>query len=219
MSSVLDPEAAGDAVDAEEKDATVDASPAQEGAAEAADKPKAPETAQAPAEKKEEPPKPKAPEKYSLKAPEGTQLDPALLSKVEAMFRKADLSQEDASEIFGFGIEMQDRVKQLYAKALDERAETWRKETEADPEIGGEKIKATVKAIRTYLADEKVLGHDGAKQLIEVLSDTGLANHRGLLKALAVAAKISAEDASVGGHGTPEKLQTAKSLYPNSVLE
>lgn len=169
------------------------------------------------AAKPEEPVREGAPEKYEWKPPEGVTFDPDMLAKFEKAMRAADVPQAQANEVLGLGASWQLAYQNAEMAALRERADAWRKESEADPDIGGSKMRETAKAIRAYLQDENVLGPDGAKDLLAVLNETGLANHRGLLKALSIGARLNSEDVAAIGSGREKPEATIRSLYDKSI--
>ena len=146
------------------------------------------------------------PEKYEFKLPEGVQFDSELFSEFTTAAKAAKLSNRLAEPFLKLGLKMQENLKNAVEAALIERAEAWRKESEADPEIGGAKMRDTVLAIRAYLRDEKVLGPQGADELIKVLNETGLANYKPLLKALSVGAKLNSEDLTADATPYPIEL-------------
>lgn len=222
MSEQTETTAAGNAAEAEVNDAAV-AGASVMGGATVGEKPKAAAATPAAAAKEgvadtlaqeQEP----VPEKYDFKLPEGVQFDSELFGEFTTAAKAAKLSQRLAEPFLKLGLKMQENLKNAVEAALVERAEAWRKESEADPEIGGAKMRDTVLSIRNYLRDEKVLGPDGAEELIKVLNETGLANYKPLLKALSVGARLNSEDLSVLSRKQEEQVKTVKSLYDKSEL-
>jgi hypothetical protein len=215
MSSLLEAKAeAGNAANAGESPAPQSAAPEAEKPTEAAPAASTPE-APPQAEAKPEVPKPKAPEKYDFKLPEGAKVDEGLLSKFEGALRAADIPQEHATKIFELGTEWQASLSQAMSDALEAKSKAWREEAEKLPEFSEKTRKDTVASIRAFLSDEKVLGAK-ADEFIGVINESGLGVHPGLLKTLATAAKLYAEDVAVLGGAGAKKVGEIRELYDHS---
>ncbi len=138
--------------------------PAVETPAPAAETPAvAPETpAPAPAAEAESQP-------YEITAPEGIEVDPVQLSEFTAFANELKIPK-DKAEAFShsFAKKQLEKVQQTIAG--------WRKEAETDAEIGGENFQKNVDlANKTF---EKY----GSVELKKVLAQTGLANHKELVR-------------------------------------
>jgi len=214
MSSLLETPEAGNAADLGENAAQGNAaSEAGKPAGAAATAVVEPQTK---AEEKPEPPKPRAPEKYDFKLPEGSKIDDGLMAQFEGALRKADVPQEHANALFELGARMQSQFAQAVNEAVEAKTNAWKTAAEKLPEFSEKNRKDTAAQIRAFLSDEKVLGSEGAGTLLNDLGEGGFGVHPHLLKALAVAAKMHAEDVAVlGGRGADDK-KSWKDFYDKS---
>ena len=132
--------------------------------------------------------KPSVPEKYELKMPEGSPLEAGHLEKISAYAKGKGLSQEQAQALLereseavaGFAKAQKDN----YEKTVDE----WAKQTESDPEVGGENYKKNVELA------SRVIKRFGSETLIKALNDTGYGNHPELVRAFTRIGKAMSED-------------------------
>ena len=112
--------------------------------------------------------------------PEGMELDAAMVEKFTPLARETKLSQEDAQKF----VDLYAEGKQ---KALDENKaiwdgihKGWKDEIEADPDLGGDKLDATLGSAKT--AVDLMETKFGCKGLAEAIEMTGVGNHPAVIK-------------------------------------
>lgn len=140
---------------------------------------------------------------YEFTAPEGRELDTDLIEVFEPLARKHGLKQEGAQEIIDamtplIGERIVKAVEAGIAEADQSRSDEWADETRKDKEIGGTKLKASLKDGKTFLAQY------GDDALTKLLADTGMGSHPALIRAFAKAGKAISEESTflTGGPGT-----------------
>lgn len=141
--------------------------------------------------------------------PEGATVDAAMLEASTALFKEAKLDQATAQKFVDFHAGM---VK-AQAEAFEATKETWRKETEADPEIGGAKLKETM-----FMAS-KVMNQYGSDELKAVLDSSGLGNHPTMVKFFAKLGREISEDGAINSQSSAGVLSTEDrigKLYANT---
>lgn len=167
-----------------------------------------------------------APEKYEdFKAPDGWsekgwELDGDILKEATPLFKKLNLSQEQAQELVSFYATTSQKASEASTNGVLEQNEQWVAQVKADPEIGSKlpQVKATVsKAIDS-------LGPELSKSFREAMDFTGVGNHPGFIKAFYKLSQRLTEGGHVAG-SAPSKLgqqrpgsapeSAAKALYPN----
>ena len=139
-----------------------------------------------------------------------------LLSGFKTVAAKAGLTSEQATSVAVEMVQQMDTVAKAQVESWEKQGETWAKEIEADPELGGAKLKETGmlarRAIRQY----------GGEPLAQFLEESGLGNNPVLVRAFrAVGAAMSEDDSTVpkDGAATPPPLDAKAQLirdYPNS---
>ncbi len=141
-----------------------------------------------------------APEKYELKAPEGAEFDPAVLSVFEGAARSLNLSGSAAQQILDA---LAPALQTQQAAQVEAMVSGWLASTKADPEIGGAKLKASVADAAFALSK---VGTPELRALLGPVSrgGTGLGNHPEILRLLARVAKVTREDESLVTGPAPE---------------
>lgn len=149
-----------------------------------------------------------APEKYEFTAPEGAQLDAAVVDAFSEVAKELNLPQDKAQKVIDKVAPM---LAQRQSEAMQKTITDWHAATLADPEIGGDNLAETVgyakKALNTF----------GSPTLVQMLDKSGLGNNPEFIRAFSKIGKAISEDSFVGGtrkDPTPE--DGARSLYPNS---
>lgn len=107
-----------------------------------------------------------------LKAPEGFELDPALGTEfLTTLNQHRDNPAALAQALIDLQAKAQTQLSERDSKLWDDTQADWRKQTEADPQIGGAKHASTV-------ATSKQLGERfGGAKFQEALELTGFGNH------------------------------------------
>ncbi len=132
---------------------------------------------------------------FKIEVPEGVTVDPKLLERFAevAQTDKVKLSAEGASELLKWFATEQRTVDQ---EAFAKQSAKWFDELKADPEFGGEKLKATTAEVDRFMRKH------GSPELRAEARKMGLENWPELMRALARAGRSLKEDNS-GGGGTP----------------
>lgn len=138
---------------------------------------------------KQEAPKQKAPESYEFKVPEGMTLDQGLIDKVTPLFKELDLSQEQAQKLVDAYAPYAKEKFELHQKeAIDsfkQTLSTWKDDTKKELGDNFDKsIKAAAKAIEKF----------GSPELRTILNETGVGNHKELVKFFAKVGELISED-------------------------
>ena len=147
-----------------------------------------------------------APEKYELALPEGMTLDEATFAAAEPVLRELGLNNEQATKLASVIAE----VRASEAEAFVQQVQEWGKATQADPEIGGRALEATLTEGR------KALAKHGSPELRALLDSTGLGNHPEVVRFFARVGKtIPTEDSVVTGERSGGTKSMAERLYGN----
>ena len=136
-----------------------------------------------------------APESYEFVPPEGITLDKdsAPIAAYSELAKSLNLPQNQAQEGFAKLVTAQAE----HAKAqFNGMVKQWEDETRNDPEIGGEKLQATLVKANQVLAT--LPGGEEAKAL---LNQTGLANNKAVIRLLAGFRDAIGDDHFVAGNG------------------
>jgi hypothetical protein len=153
--------------------------------------------------------KPKAPEKYEFRAPEGLQLDDAVIGAFSEVAKELDLPQEAAQKVI-------DKMAPVFAARQAEQLKAvsaeWTRASMADKEFGGEKIAENLAMAK------KALDDFATPELRKLLDETGLGNHPEVIRVFYRAGKRLSEDVVVGGRRAAGS-DDIRSLYPNSDLK
>lgn len=140
----------------------------------------------------------------ALVLPEGTTLPPEQVKQIDSMFgnfeKIAKIDHVEASRFrqamvdYGVGVikDAQNALHEAYINSWKEKRDTWRKEFEADSEYGGNRKDTTVSA-----ANQFIRTHGGTveqqKELRSLLEETGLGNHKAIIRSFANANLARAE--------------------------
>ena len=189
-------------------DAPTDTKPADAGAPAADASAKPAEAAAAAGEAKAEEAKPEraAPEAYEFKAPEGVELNPALLGEFEGLARELNMPQDEAQAIVErMTPKIQARMQAQQIEIMAQARADWLQQIESDAEIGG----AAKQASQASAA--KALHQFGTPELRALLKDSGLEAHPEVVRFFSRAGKAISEDSFVSGR--PPTKSTAQALY------
>ena len=159
-----------------------------------------------------EPKKAEVPEKYDVKLPDGVELDVATLDLFSPIFKELGISNEGAQKLV-------DAYVPLIQSTIDKQ----RKESQNDfktivsgwhadtmKELGPD-------AKQDLAACGKALNKFGSKELREMLQETGVGNHKELVKFMAKIGKTISEDSVVTPKDNPVNLfgPDPKKMYPS----
>jgi len=159
------------------------------------------------------------PETYSLKLPEGSTVDPAIVERTAAKARALGLTNEAGQTLLD--AEVADAVAREKAIAEAEKTaaanaqtalldawapgtgaewkkqqDAWTKAAKADPDIGGEQFNQAVEA------SGKAVARFGGDELKALLNDTGYGRHPVVLKFLAKVGRAMSES-TMATNGVP----------------
>ncbi|MBP7966121.1 MAG: protease [Burkholderiaceae bacterium] len=189
-------------------DAPTDATPASAAApaSDAAAKPAGTDAAAGEAKAEEAKPDRAAPESYEFKAPDGVELNPALLGEFEGLARELNMPQNEAQAIVErMTPKIQARMQAQQIEIMAQARADWLQQIESDAEIGG----AAKQASQASAA--KALHQFGTPELRALLKDSGLEAHPEVVRFFSRAGKAISEDSFVSGR--PPTKSTAQALY------
>ena len=161
---------------------------------------------------------PKPAGELEIKLPEGMEVDPVTLKEFSAKAKELGVSAEQASNLIAWDHARNQAAVAAQEKQQQAQHDTWAKEIEADPEIGGAKLTETGmfarRAIRAY----------GGEPLAKFFAESGLSNHPTLVRAFrAVGAAMGEDDSAVAGGGNKPVVSDAKAQlmkeYPSMFNE
>lgn len=152
-----------------------------------------------------------APESYAdFELPEGMELDNASLEQAIPVFKDLGLSQEQAQKLVSLRAEQIKADMQSQEENQKKLLGEWQKQTESDPEYGGDKFKGSVEA--AHLAIDKL----ATPEFTKLLNDTGLGNHPEVFRIMFRIGKLMQEDVPLAsGQASQKPLDRLQVLYPN----
>lgn len=174
------------------------------------------------------------PEKYELTAPEGFEINEAVLAEATPVFNELGLGNEQAQKLMPLGAKLIESHEQAKADEFAAVRAGWAQETKADREIGGAQLKETqrlaAKALDTfvgpqYLLDDKgerVLGQDGKpipNEFRQLLNESGMGDHPAMARFLRKVGEACSEDGTIarGNSGPAVPKSREEALYPDDV--
>jgi hypothetical protein len=169
---------------------------------------------------------PGAPEKYDFKAPEGSALNPEVMTEFEGIARELNLPQDAAQKLVD---KMAPKIAAQQAEAFKQVQTQWTESTKADKEFGGDKLDARRGCGRCssgWLASgsgslsvaKRGLEAFGTPELKTLLNESGLGNHPEIIRAFFRAGKTVSADTFVpggAGKGPQGGSDPATRLYGN----
>lgn len=150
-----------------------------------------------------------APEAYSFATPEGEVLHEAVVTQFSEVAKELGLSQEAAQKIID---KMAPAITANQNASLQTVREGWAQETATDTEFGGEHLAENLAVAK------KALDNLGTPELKQLLNDTGLGNHKEVIRVFFRAGKLISEDSFVGGRGGNADQASAQRLYSASKM-
>lgn len=162
-----------------------------------------------------------APETYEFKAPEGQQLDAALVAEASPIFKELGLSQDQAQKLVDFYTTKSAATQNELATKIDTMRAEWRDAVMKDPAIGPK-----LDSVKVELGRAKdQLSPDVRAKFDEAMNTTGLGDHPAVVRALYEMAKLVNEGSHVTGASPspagqrspsqPARPSIAGALYPN----
>lgn len=148
------------------------------------------------------------PEKYDFTAPEGAQLDTALLGVYGEAAKELGVSQEVAQKLMD---KMAPAMAARNIEAVEAQRQAWKQETLADPELGGEAFGENLAVA------EKGLAFVETPKLRALLKESGLSNHPEVVRAFHKIGRAVSEDGKlVQGAPAGDRKPLEKRLYDKS---
>lgn len=150
------------------------------------------------------------PETYDLASviPEGFELNQERMDSFTAVAKEAGLSQENASKLAAYGIQLMQESAQAVQQEFVSRVNTWGEQ--AKTELGAEFNNTVRLAASGIEVMEKQI-----PELRTMLNETGAGNHPVMIKAMAMVGKLVAEEnGSKLLGGQPQS--GAPSIYSNT---
>lgn len=127
-------------------------------------------------------------------SPDDLPISPESRDEFVALLKETKVTKDQAQKL----IDMHVKMRQREVERWNELKDNWRKEAEKDPEIGGDKLKTSVK-----LANDVVRKFAGSpEQLDELRNDLillGLGNKPSFIRLMANIAKATSDDTQDGG--------------------
>ena len=129
------------------------------------------------------------PENYDLASviPEGFELNQERMENFTAVAKEAGLSQENASKLAAYGIQLMQESAQAVQQEFSARVNTWGEQ--AKTELGAEFNNTVRLAASGIEVMEKQI-----PELRTMLNETGAGNHPVMIKAMAMIGKMVAEE-------------------------
>jgi len=152
-----------------------------------------------------------APEKYSdFTVPEGVEVNQPMLEEFKTTAKELNLTQEAAQKLIDLQVKHVQGISEGLLKTFNETLTTWKKETVQ--ELGADYKKELVYA-------GKAIDKFGTPELRVLLNQTGVGNHKELVKFFVKIGKAVSEDTFVDGKNRTGKKSDAELFYGDSMKE
>ncbi len=129
----------------------------------------------------------------TFKLPEGASVDPESLAAATDLFRGSALNQEQAQKFIDLAVSREQAAVQKGAQAFVDLQNKWVSEIKADPDIGGDKLHASLASA------SRAIDRLGVPGLREALNLTGAGNHPAVVKAFVRLGQMVSEDRFLPG--------------------
>ncbi len=140
-----------------------------------------------------------APETYKdFTVPEGFELDPEVSKEAQDIFRKANLSQEQAQELVNFYTKHTKEAFEAPFNAYLDQREQWRNEIKADPVLGGklDQVRAAIGRTIDSLGDPALIN-----AFRQAMDTTGAGDNPAFIRAFYKLSERLSEGQPVQGGG------------------
>lgn len=162
--------------------------------------------------------KPEVPEVYDLKAPEGVELDDAVLPQVQDLFKELGLPQDKAQEVFQKLLEIDqarqptpEQVQQHYEQQAMDLNKQWGAECAKLPELGGENFNKSLEVA------SKVMVKFGTPELRNFLTYSALGSNPEFFKFIHSIGQSMSQDTMVHGGDARQGTRSIESrLWPET---
>ncbi len=129
--------------------------------------------------------------------PKGATVDPEALKAASTLFADSGLSQEQAQKFVDLAVSREKAQAEAGLRAFVDLQTKWVSEIKADPEIGGDRLQATIASAARAIDRLAVPG------LREALDLTGAGNNPAIVRAFARIGQLISEDRFRPGNGAP----------------
>ncbi len=143
--------------------------------------------------------------------PEGVQIDEKAMGEAAVLFKEVGLEQDQAQKLLTFAANREKAIAEAGVNAYVALQTKWVSEIKADPEIGGDKLPAS-------LADAaRAIDRLGGQDLRAAMDLTGAGNNPAIVKALVRMGQMLKEDRFASGNGAaPAAAKSpAETIYGN----
>lgn len=141
-----------------------------------------------------------APETYAdFTVPEGLALDTEVLGEFAEAARELNLPQDQAQRVVDLGVKMSQKWAEQASAQVQEMQAGWRRDAEADPEIGGDALPQNLATAK------KALDAFGSPALKEMIEDAKLGDHPEFIRLLVNVGKSISEDTLITPSGEAAK--------------
>lgn len=148
------------------------------------------------------------PEKYEFGQIDGVDLDPSVIGGFSDVAKEIGLSQEQAGAVVE---KIAPLLAQREAQRVAEITQAWGEEVKQDKEIGGEQFDENLSVAK------QALDAYGSDELKSILDESGIGNHKEVIKFMWRVGQTLQEDRLMSGDGGSSH-QDARDLYPNTQL-
>ena len=150
----------------------------------------------------------------SIKLPEGLEPDEAGMTKFLELMNDGDMKPGDRAQgLIDMMSETLQTAAEAQAQAFNDLQETWREEAKALPEIGGDKLPATLEAVNGMVRD-MLPNQEQYQAFSEAMVVTGFGNHPMAVQFLHNVAARLAEPTPAAAGGSTQSKSGLESMYP-----
>jgi len=150
-----------------------------------------------------------APEAYAdFTVPDGVEVDKEMLDEFKTTAKKLNLTQEAAQELVSLQAKHMTRIAQSLENTFKEITNEWKKDLAK--ELGADYKKDQGYAI-------KAIDKLGTPELRKILNETGIGNHKELVKFFVRVGKLVSEDSLVPGSSGADGKSDAEKFYGNTM--
>lgn len=127
--------------------------------------------------KEDSKPEPRAPETYELGA--GEDVPAETVQAVEQFARANDLTNDQAKAVLAARLEQSQAFQAAQIEAFNAKVDKWADEVKADPDIGGNKLEATIGDAK------RAMDHFATDKFRDTLEESGLGSHPEVVRMMA----------------------------------
>lgn len=144
-----------------------------------------------------------------FKLPEGATVDGETLDRARSLFSEARLPQEQAQKFIDLAVSREQAAARKGVQAFVDLQNKWVSEIKADPEIGGDRLTASMASAA------RAIDRLGVPGLKEALNLTGAGNHPAIVKAFVRLGQMVSEDRFAPGRyaAPPAPRSLAETIY------